>query len=455
MRKHVSRRFKDGQDVELIFFESNSDEVTTRVKADIRNQILLGNDPIHINDTHQQTLDVAESVLFENNLHHLNFSLPLDTPNFDKLVANFKSCIQKNNLDLDDFVLDGSSVMALYGIRDVGDLDFLTCSDESFFSNLDKISEHSSELKYHKYSLNNLVYDPSLSIRYEGVKVISLPVLQEMKKNRGEFKDRHDNKRIKSLLGQSKGADKIAVFFQYAVPQIANALKYKMLLSLKSFIPDFLIPYIRYILNLPFAFVECLKGDERERIYKGFQVYYSRGTTLINEVRSGNVYEPKVTDKILAALTGQKGEGFVDVGSNIGLISLNILQKYPETNIYAFEPGEHQAHYFKKTIEKNGLDKVVLSTNALGNRTGTQSFYTHSSKHASGDGFYDTGRAGVANKKQVNVIRLDDFWEQKNKPKINVIKIDTEGAELWVLKGALKILSECKPVIIFEMHETN
>ena len=91
----------------------------------------------------------------------------------------------------------------------------------------------------------------------------------------------------------------------------------------------------------------------------------------------------------------------------------------------------------------------------LSRENGWETFYIHGAKDSSGDGFNDTGRAGDAQQIQVQVTKLDTWWENQGEPEINVLKVDTEGAEMMVFEGCTRILSELKPVILFEVHPAN
>lgn len=74
---------------------------------------------------------------------------------------------------------------------------------------------------------------------------------------------------------------------------------------------------------------------------------------------------------------------------------------------------------------------------------------------ASGDGFLDTGRAGKGSITKVSMTTLDNWWLNANKPKVNVLKSDAEGAELWILQGGIEFISHCKPVIFLEIYPPN
>lgn len=190
--------------------------------------------------------------------------------------------------------------------------------------------------------------------------------------------------------------------------------------------------------------------------YCGFQLCYSPGTILINKIRHGRVFEEKMCRSIVVELNKSSEPIFLDVGSNIGLISLYVVAMIPEVSIYAFEPGPHQNEFLNKTIVKNHLDrKIILSDMALGNKDGTITFISHFSPDCSGDGFIDTGRAGAPIPVPVSVTTIDHWWRKNGQPNIGVMKIDIEGAELWALEGAVDFIEKVHPVIFLEIEPKN
>jgi FkbM family methyltransferase len=146
----------------------------------------------------------------------------------------------------------------------------------------------------------------------------------------------------------------------------------------------------------------------------------------------------------------------LDIGANIGLMIFNILAEIPRARIVAFEPGLHQAELLEKNITMNHLsDRVTVVRSALSNRIGMAQFSVHRSRHASGDGFFDTRRAGRTKITEVPVTTLNSWWQTAGKPQIDAVKIDTEGAELWVLEAGGAMLDQCHPFVIFELHPKN
>jgi FkbM family methyltransferase len=210
------------------------------------------------------------------------------------------------------------------------------------------------------------------------------------------------------------------------------------------------------IINAIYLFCECFGPYERTRIYKGFILACTRGYSLVSRIRGNNVYEPELSKRVIDELKRTKSEYFLDAGANIGLISLNILSQVPGVKIFCFEPGPRQSELLKRTINYNSLqEKVQLYQYALGEEKGELQFATHCFRHAGGDGFFDTKRSGKYSFINVAVDTLDNWWKFAGYPLVKVIKIDIEGAELWLLRGARLFIKQCRPVIFLEINETN
>jgi FkbM family methyltransferase len=234
----------------------------------------------------------------------------------------------------------------------------------------------------------------------------------------------------------------------------------------------FILPFLR-IIKLPFVSSETRRNiflDFVERIttygppiryryYFGFKLFYScskNGIGIVNHIMSDRIYEEETCLFLEESLRKVERPIFIDIGANIGLISIYMLNKYPDIKIYAFEPSPHQNELFQKTVDTNKIStSIVLSPLAISDKKGEVSFFAHNEANCSGDGFVDTGRGGAGDVIQVKTIPLDIWWKNNQQPKIDLIKIDTEGAELLVLKGAKEMLTQCSPDIFFEMQENN
>jgi FkbM family methyltransferase len=207
------------------------------------------------------------------------------------------------------------------------------------------------------------------------------------------------------------------------------------------------------------SIVQNKKTEENKSVlsikFKGIDVFYSEGTSLVQRLVKDGDYEPEVVEAIFENMRNCSNPIFIDIGANIGLISIAVLNKLPKTKIFAFEPGPHQYQLLKKTIEHNNLHTISLSPLALSNEKGITTFCIHSSNDASGDGFIDTERAGKTKKIKVETDTLDNWWHEMKKPAVDFIKMDTEGSEYYILKGAELLLKALKPKILIEINLKN
>jgi len=153
------------------------------------------------------------------------------------------------------------------------------------------------------------------------------------------------------------------------------------------------------------------------------------------------------------------GTGVVfDVGANIGNYSRRVREANSSARIYAFEP--HPATYRKLQDNVAGLHIEAVNAGA-GSLRGTLHLYDYAeddgSTHAS---LYLDVIEKIREKKatvhEVKVVTLDDFAEQHGITRVHLLKIDTEGYELEVLKGFRKHLEANQVDLIhFEFNDTN
>ena len=147
------------------------------------------------------------------------------------------------------------------------------------------------------------------------------------------------------------------------------------------------------------------------------------------------------------------GACVVDVGANFGLYAIESGRiAGPDGNIHAFEPVPHQFALLQKNITMNGVN-VEAHPKAVAAKTGEQRFYvTHSGSFS---GFTDTGRSPVVDTLNVSCAALDDVASLKDTP-VDLLKIDVEGAELEVLKGAAELIARSPEIVImFEASYKN
>ena len=451
---HVNNRFAGHEPVQFIFFAGGDAAADREAKGRIRDLFGLANDSIHVNDTHEQTVAIAQAVLNANSVHFLNHARPASLPNFTRLFARYREWIARERLDARRLCVDGSAVLAAYGLRDIADLDFLHAGAPVPAAPDPLISPHNEEAAHHHAAgVTDLVMDPRNHFYLDGVKLVALHRMREMKARRAEPKDAADVYRIDALEGRVGWAGR-ALEWYYTLPERLYNLRYRAFLAVKRAIPAPLLPAARAVYRWPQVARGWFGPERQTMVYRGFELHYSRGTSLIEGIRGGRLYEPEITRNITPALQG--GGLFLDIGANIGLITLNVLADAPAARIVAFEPGAHQSGLLAATVAANRLeDRVTVHRCALADREGTAQFAIHRSRHASGDGFLDTHRAGRTQTVEVPMTTLDRWWSDAGRPRVQAMKIDTEGAELWVLKGGEALLAACRPLVVFELNARN
>jgi FkbM family methyltransferase len=149
----------------------------------------------------------------------------------------------------------------------------------------------------------------------------------------------------------------------------------------------------------------------------------------------------------------QKGDTVVDVGANLGFHSLYLAQLVGSNgHIYAFEPIPSNLQLLQRNIKLNGFqDRVTIVNAALSN---SEEPFIEMSIPSDGvavaAAINKNGKSDEAVVKVRN-LHLDDYvMEKKLSPRL--IKIDVEGAEHEVLKGAEKTLMQYRPALIVEVH---
>lgn len=193
-----------------------------------------------------------------------------------------------------------------------------------------------------------------------------------------------------------------------------------------------------------------------ETSYKGVNlVLPSKDPSIVPPIIRGT-YESFELD-VYGALA-ENARTVLDVGGNIGLYAVVAGKRNADATVISFEPIRENVSYLQKNIEQNGLGNVTAVEAAVGAETGKIDIFLSdvSIGHHSITQKFDGSRNS---KKSISVqmISLDDFVkEHKYKPEL--LKVDVEGYDYYVFKGAKEILKRYRPTIFAEfgpdmMHE--
>jgi FkbM family methyltransferase len=127
-----------------------------------------------------------------------------------------------------------------------------------------------------------------------------------------------------------------------------------------------------------------------------------------------------------------------DIGANVGNWTSALLKALPATRkIVMFEPQPS----CWPPLEKICSDKISLVKNAVSEAAGTLSFWANSNSEISS--FYEKASGGNDSRKiSVETITIDDFIAQNSIEAVDYAKIDVEGHELSVIKGARRSIQQ-------------
>lgn len=149
--------------------------------------------------------------------------------------------------------------------------------------------------------------------------------------------------------------------------------------------------------------------------------------------------------QLLIAQTLEKGKVFFDIGANVGFYTLLASSLVGDTGrVFAFEPVPKNVVFLKKHLEMNHLRNATVFSAAVSERSGVAQF-------SEGPNNY-MGRLADEGTLAVELVSLDELSAKGNLDRPDYIKIDVEGAELSVLRGARVLLADACPTIFLATH---
>lgn len=146
------------------------------------------------------------------------------------------------------------------------------------------------------------------------------------------------------------------------------------------------------------------------------------------------------------------GDKAMDIGANVGIFSVVMGATVGAHGaVFAFEPVASNVSRLEKNVRKNTLGNVSVLSLALGAADGQMRLYMAT------DPAYPSlqevqGGFGSGTEVLVQVRSLDGIWEELGCPDISLVKIDVEGSEADVLRGAIVFLTTCCPTLLVEAN---
>ncbi|HBO9849838.1 FkbM family methyltransferase [Pseudomonas aeruginosa] len=162
--------------------------------------------------------------------------------------------------------------------------------------------------------------------------------------------------------------------------------------------------------------------------------------------RMGEEFEPETTS-LLATLCDADATA-MDIGANIGLTSLALSSICHSGAVIAIEPVPHTFELLSKNLATAGIRNVSTINVAVGAGEGSVSMFVDERNLATSfvvDIDSDSSQ-------EIPLTSLDSLVSLSGVERLDFIKIDVEGCELEVLKGAESTLNRFKPVVMLEMN---
>jgi FkbM family methyltransferase len=147
-----------------------------------------------------------------------------------------------------------------------------------------------------------------------------------------------------------------------------------------------------------------------------------------------------------------------DVGANVGLYTLLGSRCVGAAgHVYSFEPSSRERTTLDANLGLNGCRNVTTSAAAVGARTGSARLRIAAGQHRGQNtlspAFAYPG-VGLEREEEVEMVSLDQFTQIPGVRQPSVIKIDAEGNDLDVLRGARSVLRDAMPVVMVEVNDT-
>jgi len=161
------------------------------------------------------------------------------------------------------------------------------------------------------------------------------------------------------------------------------------------------------------------------------------------DVERKGLWEPAETELILSLLT--EDAVFFDVGAYVGWFTLLAARASARVEVHSFEPVPQSYELLKRNVELNGLDNVTLNNVGVWDEDKVLPFTHHRGPKNRVATNPDETRVSL-----VRCVRIDDYVREHGIRRIHIMKCDTDGSEMHVLRGARQTLADLRPTVLLE-----
>ena len=179
-------------------------------------------------------------------------------------------------------------------------------------------------------------------------------------------------------------------------------------------------------------------------------LYYYNGYYLpVNQFDSSVFYSKYAIDE-LTTLDSVRNKDIIDAGGYVGDTAL-LFSSYTDKSIHVFEASPSNMDIIRETIRLNQLENIVPVSKALGEKSGMATFSL--GERNSCNSLVERPGYNYPNHIEVPVITLDDYVRENNL-EVGLIKVDIEGGEQLLLKGAVETIRTQHPILLISIYHS-
>lgn len=175
----------------------------------------------------------------------------------------------------------------------------------------------------------------------------------------------------------------------------------------------------------------------KQRQINGFRLIVRADLDVGHQIYCHGQYEPEESRYLRQEM--RAADICIDVGANVGYYTLLMATTASRGFVHAFEPSPLTASLLKTNLLLNDVRNADINQEALGDVPGEVEFIVSTDDAYSS--LLDTGRKPVLGRNRVTMTTLDSYCETRHIERVDCLKVDVEGAEERVIRGAAGLLA--------------
>lgn len=204
----------------------------------------------------------------------------------------------------------------------------------------------------------------------------------------------------------------------------------------------------RRLLRIRHVTIRPFPGYQFRALLKGFVIYLAYLRQPLRRFRKSFEYP------VFAFLKDhiQAGDCVVDVGANVGLLSLYMSKLVgPHGKVFSIEASTANAQILLENAEANDMNNITVINHAVTQEESLVYMTSPIAQH--NDALLVMRDAYTEGAEPITGFPFDHLVQQWKMKKVKLIKIDIEGAEMLFFKGSTEFFNQHKPILIFETLE--